>query len=92
MLPLAKIMLKLWFIIKYADDTHIYIAVSPDEYSSIDSLGQCIKQIVSGWAIFCFFQLNEDKTEVIAFWASKEGFDKAVLTQTVCTVKIKLET
>ena len=55
----------------YVDDTQIYIAVSPKNYSSIDSLRQCIKQI-STWMHHNFPQLNEDETEVIVSGAKEE--------------------
>ncbi len=50
----------------YADDTQIYLALSPNDYSPIDSLCQCIDEINSR---MCqnFLQLNKEKTEVIAF-------------------------
>ncbi len=50
----------------YADDTQIYLALSPNDYSPIDSLCQCIDEINS---LMCqnFLQLNKEKTEVIAF-------------------------
>ncbi|XDV17972.1 hypothetical protein PO909_023760 [Leuciscus waleckii] len=52
--------------ITYADDTQIYLALSPNDYSPIDSLGQCIDE-VNSWMCQNFLQLNKDKTEVIVF-------------------------
>ena len=52
----------------YADDTQIYIALSPNDYSPIDNLCQCIEQINS-WMRHNFLQLNKDKTEIIVFGA-----------------------
>ncbi len=50
----------------YADDTQIYLALSPNDYSPIDSFCQCIDEINS-WMCQNFLQLNKEKTEVIAF-------------------------
>ncbi len=50
----------------YADDTQIYQALSPNDYSPIDSLCQCIDEINS-WMCQKCLQLNKEKTEVIAF-------------------------
>ncbi len=50
----------------YADDTQIYLALSPNDYSPIDSLCQCIDEINS-WMCQNFLQLNKERTEVIAF-------------------------
>ena len=48
----------------YADDTQLYIAVSPDDTGPIDSLLNCILDIKS-WMAENFLQLNQDKTEVL---------------------------
>ncbi len=50
----------------YADDTQIYLALSPNDYSPTNSLCQCIDEINS-WMCQNFLQLNKEKTEVIAF-------------------------
>jgi len=50
----------------YADDTQLYLAQSPNDYSPIHSLCQCIDE-VNSWMCQNFLQLNKDKTEVIAF-------------------------
>ena len=49
-----------------ADDTQLYLALSPNDYSPIDSLCQCIDE-VNNWMCQNFLQLNKDKIEVIAF-------------------------
>ncbi len=46
----------------YADDAQIYLALSPNDYSPIDSLCQCIDEIKS-WMCQNFLQLNKEKTE-----------------------------
>ncbi len=56
----------------YADDTQIYLDLSPNDYSPIDSLCQCIDEINS-WMCQNFLHLNKEKTEVIAF-GNKDGF------------------
>ncbi len=67
MLPLSQIMRKNQIAYhSYADDTQIYLALSPNDYSLIDSLCQCIDEINS-WMCQNFLQLNKEKTEVIAF-------------------------
>lgn len=55
----------------YADDTQIYVALSPNDYRPIDLLCQCIEQ-VKDWMCQHFLQLNKDKTEIIVFGAKKE--------------------
>ncbi len=67
MLPLSQIMRKNHIAYhSYADDTQIYLAVSPNDYSPIDSLCQCIDEMNS-WMFQNFLQLNKGKTEIIAF-------------------------
>ncbi len=48
----------------YADDTQLYLSLSPNDYSPIDSLCQCIDEINS-WMCQNFLQLNKEKIEVI---------------------------
>ncbi len=67
MLPMSQIMRKNQIAYhSYADETQIYLALSPNDYSPIDSLCQCIDKIIS-WMCQKFLQLNKEKTEVIAF-------------------------
>ncbi len=61
MLPLSQIMRKNQTAYNsYADDTQIYLALSPNDYSPIDSLCQCIYEINS-WMCQNFLQLNKEK-------------------------------
>ncbi len=50
----------------YADDTQVYLALSPNDYRPIDSLCQCIGEMNS-WKCQIFLKLNKEKTKVIAF-------------------------
>src|SRR4029434_3433888 len=70
-LPFSLYMLPLGGVIRrhninyhsYADDTQLYISVTPNNYSSIDCLVNCIADI-NIWMSQNFLQLNQDKTEV----------------------------
>jgi len=65
MLPMCQIMRKNKIAYhSYADDTQLYFALSPNDYSNIDSLCQCIDE-VNSWMCQNILQLNKDKTEVI---------------------------
>ncbi len=67
MLPLRETMRKNQIAYhSYADDIQVYLASSPNDYSPIDSLCQCIDEINS-WKCQNLLQLNKEKTEVIAF-------------------------
>ena len=58
----------------YADDTQLYLALSPTDKESLGSLCDCLDQINS-WLSQNFLQLNKEKTEVILF-GRKDGKDK----------------
>ena len=67
MLPLGQVIKKNKIAYhSYADDTQIYIALSPNDYSPIDNLCNCIEQI-NAWMTQNFLQLNKDRTEIIVF-------------------------
>jgi len=53
--------------------------LSPNDYSPIDSLCQCIDE-VNSWMCQNFLQLNRDKIEVIAF-GSKDEVPKKTMRQ-----------
>ena len=48
----------------YADDTQLYVAMSPENTQQVDDLFNCILDIKSFMAEDSL-QLNEDKTEVL---------------------------
>jgi len=50
----------------YADDSQIYLVLSPNDYNPTDSLCQCIEE-ENSWMCQNFLQLNKDTTEIIAF-------------------------
>ena len=54
----------------YADDTQIYLGLSPNDPGLLDSLCQCLEH-VNSCVKSSFFQLNEDKTEIIISGESK---------------------
>ena len=55
----------------YADDTQLYISVTPNNYISIDCLVNCIADM-DVWMSQNSFQLNQDKTEVLVIGEKAE--------------------
>lgn len=65
MLPLGAIIRKFNIDFHfYADDTQIYIAVTPKNLQPVDDLLHCLSDI-NLWMAQIFLQLNQDKTEVL---------------------------
>ncbi len=90
MLPLSQIMRKNQIAYhSYADDTQIYLALSPNDYSPIDSLCQCTDESNS-WMSQNFFQLNKEKTEVITF-GNKDEILKVNAYLTLGVKQLKIE-
>jgi hypothetical protein len=56
----------------YADDTQIYLALMPNDYTSVESLCHCIYEIEK-WMSPNFLQLNKNKTEVVVFGGGEAG-------------------
>ncbi len=79
MLPLGDVIRKHGISFhSYADDTQLYIAVSPDDTGPIDTLFNCILDIKS-WMAVNFLQLNQDKTEVLVI--GPEGQKEKLLSK-----------
>uniref|UniRef100_A0A8C7XUV8 Reverse transcriptase domain-containing protein n=1 Tax=Oryzias sinensis TaxID=183150 RepID=A0A8C7XUV8_9TELE len=55
----------------YADDTQLYVAVSPDDTGPLDGLLNCILDIKM-WMGENFLQLYQDKTEVLVIGSEAE--------------------
>ena len=55
----------------YADNTKIYLALSPNDFGPIDPLCLCIEK-VNSWMQNSFLELIKDKTEIVVF-GNKEG-------------------
>ena len=75
----------------YADDTQLYMAISPGDQRSIDSLVNCISDL-NQWLSQNFLKLNQDKTEVLVIGEKKAREELSALLKTVslnCTNKGK---
>jgi hypothetical protein len=82
MLPLGQIIQNnLISYHSYADDTQIYLALSPNNYGPLESMCQCIEQI-NTWMSQNVLQLNKEKTEVIIFGKKEERLRVATLLDT----------
>ena len=65
----------------YADDTQLYLSMSPNDYTPLESLYHCMDQI-NKWMSHNFLQLNTDKTEVIIFGKREERQKIATILET----------
>lgn len=73
MLPLGSVIRRHGIAFhSYADDTQLYISMSPNDTGPIDALLKCILDIKS-WMAENFLQLNQDKTEVLVIDPKAQG-------------------
>ena len=80
MLPLAQIMENNEICYRsYADDTQIYITITPGDYNPIHTLSRCIEQI-NDWMCQSFLQSNKDETEIIVFGSEEERLKVSALS------------
>lgn len=69
---------------RYADDSHICLSLSLNDYNPLDSLCQCLKQENSCMELY-LSQLNKNNTEIFVF-GNKEKTQVSIKTK-----KLKLE-
>jgi len=62
----------------YADDTQLYLSLSPNEFAPLESLYLCLDQ-VHDWMSRNLLKLNTDKTQVIIFGKKDQRLKVATL-------------
>lgn len=62
---------------KYADDTQLYLPVSPNTNCSLPTLHHCLTEVKS-WMSHNVLQLNDTKTEVIVFGPNADDLNKVL--------------
>ena len=75
----------------YADDTQLYLSISPGDLNSINRLINCISD-VNNWLSHNFLKLNQDKTEVLVIGEKSARDDIIARLETrsiTCTDKAK---
>lgn len=64
----------------HADDTHLFISVSMNDYSFIKNMIACISDI-SLWMTLNFLPLNQDKTHILVIGAKETDYLKLFAQQ-----------
>ncbi len=83
MLPLAQVIKNNYISYhSYADDTQIYITMSPGDQGPVQALGKCIEEI-NDWMCLNFLQLKKNKTEVIVFRAKEKRLQVTTELQSI---------
>ena len=75
----------------YADDTQLYISISPNDYNTVNSLLNCLVD-VNNWLSHNFLKLNHDKTEVLVIGEKQTRGDLVAHLESLsisCTNKAK---
>ena len=67
----------------YADDTHIYITISPGDCNPIQTQSRCIEQI-NDWMCQSFLRFNKDETEMMFLEPRKNDLQSLISFNLQC--------